>query len=33
MDLHVNNNHVYLHGYYNNNVNLHIFRLNDVGDF
>ena len=33
MELHVNSNGVYLHGYYGNNVNLHTFKLINVGNF
>ena len=32
-NLHVNNNHLYLYDYYNNNVNLHEFTVTNVGDF
>ena len=33
MELHVNGNDVYLHGYYGNNVNLHTFKLINVSNF
>ena len=32
-NLHMNNNRIYLHCYCNNNINLHTFRLIDVGNF
>ena len=33
MDLHINSNCVYLHNYCNNNVNINIYRSNDVNNF
>ena len=33
MELHVNSNDVYLHGYHGNNVNLHAFKLINVSNF
>ena len=31
--LDVNNKHVYLHGYYNNNLNLYKFTWTNISDF
>ena len=33
MDLHINSNYVYSHNYYNNNVNIKNYKLNDVSNF
>ena len=32
-DLHVNSKYVNIYNYYNNNVNIHIYKLTNLGSF